>query len=299
MHRYRKLAPKHRPSYWLSASNYYVLAAAIAFAAFFMVMGLLRDGREEPIIPAGIAASSVLVVAVIVRRAILMKLQIRAAAARRLEHNLAALRITGTSPENKLTIEKNAAILRELKRKADAATVLLKFSDGHREVFELCGQYLDINEREMLTVNPGSPRIAALRRGKEIAEDFHRRHMLKWAEIETTSLLEGAQSATKSADKLELAAKALAVIETAATKYPRERKLLESAVAIGEFIIKVKVKDLVERAGRADARGNVKLAVKHFQNALLELEKSSVWGADRDIAAEKIKKALECLAGSN
>jgi hypothetical protein len=298
MHRYRKPAPKIVSSYWLSASNYYMLAIAISFAAFFLVMGLLRDGREEPLIPAGIAASAVLVAAVIVRRAILKKLQMRAYAARRLEHNLTALRLTSPLPETKLTIEKNASIIRELKRKSDAAMVLLKFPEGHREVFELSGQYLEINEREMQSVNPGSPRIAALRRGKEIAEDFHRRHMLKWAEIETTSLLEDAQTAVKASEKIDLAAKALGVIQAASSRYPGERKLLDSATAIGEFITKAKVTDLVERAAKAERRGNAKLAVKHFRNALAELDTATAWDRDRQTAAERIKKELERLADS-
>jgi hypothetical protein len=298
MNRYSKPPRDRYKSYWLSASNYYVLTLAAALAVFFLVMGLLHEGNEEPFIPAGIAASAVLVSAVIVRRAIMKNHQMRVHAARRLENNLASLRANAPLLEKKLTIEKNASILRELKRKSDAATVLAKYADGHREVVELCGRYLDINEREMVTVNPGSPRIAALRRGREIAEEYHRRHMLKWAEIETTSLLEDAQASPKSADKVEYASRALAVIDSATIKYPSERKLVESAAAISEFIIKVKVADLVDRASRAESRGNVKLAIRHFRGALKELNKSSVSTLDRDAAFEKISSELERLGDS-
>ena len=298
MHSYRKPVPNRSRSYWLSASNYYVMALAISLAAFFLVLGLLRDEKEGAFIPAGIAASSVLIAAVIVRRAIISKHQMMHKAARQLESNLIALRIAGPSNEKKLTIEKNASILNELKRKSDAATVLGKYAEGHREVFELCGQYLEINERELRSVNPGSPRIAALRRGREIAEDYHRRHMLKWAEIETTSLLENAQAKGKSTEKVELAGKALSVIDSASARYPAERKLRESAAAITEFIVKVKVKDLVERAGKAESRGNTKLAAKHFRTALNELDKSVDIDGDRDVAREKIKVELERLTNN-
>jgi hypothetical protein len=298
MHSYRKTIPNRTRSYWLGASNYYVMTMAVALAVFFMVMWLLRDGNDEAFIPAGVSASAVIVSAVIVRRAIIRNHQVRNQAARRLESNLVALRAPGMVTEKKLTIEQNASILKELKRKSDAAVVLGKYPEGHREVFQLCGQYLDINEREMQTVNPGSPRIAALRRGREIAEDYHRRHMLKWAEIETTSLLADAHSAAKSAEKVELAGRALAIIGSASLNYPSDRKLKESAAAIGDFIVSVRVKGLIQRAATAESKGNVKLAAKHFKGALAELNKSSDGNIDKDDAVQKIKVELERLANS-
>jgi len=298
MHSYRNTIPNRTRSYWLGASNYYVMATAIALAVFFLVMWLLRDGNDEAFIPAGVSASAVIVSAVIVRQAIIRNHQLRNQAARRLESNLVALRAPGIVKEKKLTIEQNASILKELKRKSDAAVVLGKYPEGHREVFQLCGQYLEVNEREMQTVNPGSPRIAALRRGREIAEDYHRRHMLKWAEIETTSLLADAHAAAKSAEKVELAGRALAIIGSASVNYPSDRKLKESAAAIGDFIVKVKVKSLIERAVKAETKGNVKLAAKHFTSALTELNKSSDGNIDKDDAVQKIKVELERLANS-
>jgi hypothetical protein len=284
-------------SYWLNASNFYVLSVAIAMAVFVLMMGLMRDERDEAYIPAGVAASAVLVLAVIVRRAILNKSQMRAYATRQLEHNLNLIRRSTSDPESKLTIEKNASILRELKRKSDAANVLARYPDGHREVFELCGQYLEINARELPTVNPGSPRIAALRKGRAIAEDFHRRHMLKWVEIETKALLEKARTSNRTSEKISLAGDALAIIESATAKYPADDLLLESASAIAEFVIKAKVSDLIDRAGRAETRGNPKLAEKHFLNALIELEKSDIWSRDRELALARIKSELERLSG--
>ena len=282
----------------MSASNYYVMALAISLAVFFLVLGMLKEDREEPLIPAGVASSTVLVTAVVVRRLIISKHQSRVQAVKQLESNLIALRVAGPSPEKKLTIEKNASILRELKRKSEAATVLSKYAEGHREVFQLCDQYLEINERELRHANPGSPRIAALRRGREIAEDYHRRHLLKWTEIESTSLLEHAHAAGKVSEKVNLAGKALAVIDSASTQYPSEPKLVESAAVIGDFIAKIKVMDLIERAGKAEMKGNRKLAVKHFKTALKELDQNSNHDDDRTAAIEKIKGELERLTNS-
>jgi hypothetical protein len=177
--------------------------------------------------------------------------------------------------------------------------VLAKFADGHREVFELCAQYIEINDREMPMVTPGSPRIAALRRGREIAEDFHRRHMLRWAEIETTALLESARTVDRNTEKVELAKRALEVIESTSVKYPDEKRLSDSAEAVSEFIIKTRVTDLVDRAGRAESRGNWQLAGKHLRNALKELEKSADLTNERDLASKKIRDQLERLVDPN
>ena len=279
--------------YWLSAANYYVLTVAVAIAAFVLVFGLLRDEYREAYIPAGIAASSVMVFAVLIRLALLKKYQARAHAVRRLEQNLNAMRFLGSGTPKKLTIEKNASILRELKRKSDAAQVLARHADGHREVFELCSQYLELNAREMTMVNPGSPRIAALRRGREVAEDYHYRHMLKWAEIETTDLFAKAQSAEKNSEKLSFAGEALTVINSASRKYPTEKRLSESASAIAEFVINIKVSEHAERAVRAEERGNLNLAAKHLQKALSELDQNEAGSKDQEFAETRIRAELD------
>ena len=281
--------------YWLSAANYYVLTIAIAMAAFVLVFGLLRDEYREAYIPAAVAASAVMVFAVVIRLALLKKYQARAHAVRMLEQNLNAMRFLGSGPTKKLTIEKNASILRELKRKSDAALVLTRHADGHREVFELCSQYLELNSREMQTVNPGSPRIAALRRGREVAEGYHHRHMLKWAEIETTDLFEKARRAAKNSEKISLAGEALQVIETASQKYPHERRLLESASAIAEFVVTSKISGHIERAARAEERGNPELAVRHLQTALREVDESRLGPAESELVTGKINATLDRL----
>jgi len=281
--------------YWLSAANYYVLTIAIAMVIFILAFELLRDEYSEAYIPAGIAASAALVFAVVIRLALLKKYQARAHAVRKLEQNLNAMRFLGSVPTKKLTIEKNASILRELKRKSDAALTLSRHADGHREVFELCSQYLELNSREMMTVNAGSPRIAALRRGREVAADFHHRHMLKWAEIETTDLFEKAQRSIKNSEKISLATEALRVIETASQKYPHETRLIESASAITEFVVTSKISGRIERAAKAEDQGNSKLAVRHLQAALSEVNESRLGSAERELVTGKINATLDRL----
>src|SRR5690349_6083853 len=131
MHPHRRIHASSSRSFWFGAANYYVTAAAFAIAVFFITYSLLRESDDQPFIPAGVTASGVLLGAVILRRAILLKAQRRALALRQLEHTWRPVALNATAgSENKLTIEKNAVILSELKRKSEAAMLLAKYSDG-------------------------------------------------------------------------------------------------------------------------------------------------------------------------
>jgi hypothetical protein len=65
--------PFRRP-FWLSASNYYILATAVTIAFFFLVWGIMHEGNEDmPWMVAGIGASLVLGSAVVMREIFLRK----------------------------------------------------------------------------------------------------------------------------------------------------------------------------------------------------------------------------------
>ncbi len=266
-------------------------------AFFFVIWGILHDGGEEtPWIPAGIGASIVLGSAVFLREVILRNARTRFLATQRLlDRNLKSYAAHGGDPRNpnKLTVEKNAAVLKAIKQKADAAKVLGKLSPGHWEVFELCTEYLSINEREMKTVGVGSPRLAALRRGKEIVEDFHRYHLLQWAEIEARSLTNEAKLRVKMSDKVETATRALSVIDTARRFYPDDTNLNESADALKEFIASIKVSNWVERAERAVFKGNLKLAKDLYSDALFYLDREQLENEASRSAALRIAGEIE------
>src|SRR5688572_16352439 len=125
-----------RRPFWLPASNYYVLAVAISTAFFFLVWGILHDGGEElPWISAGISASILLCGAVILREIVLRRARKRYASQIGAAHRVAINPSAGDlRNRHKLSLEKNAAILREIRQKSDAAKVLSKLSAGHREV---------------------------------------------------------------------------------------------------------------------------------------------------------------------
>src|SRR5262249_23509363 len=101
------------------------------------------------------------------------------------------------------------------------------------------------------------------------------------------------------ADKIEVAGRALSIVDSALNTYPDEQKLSDSSAAISEFIIKVRVSDLVERAARAEGRGNLKQAQKLYNSALVQLEPGDPADADRVMAMEKIRSELERLRASD
>ena len=278
MQRYKGEFSRARRPFWLPASNYYILTAAVAIALFFLVWGILNDGHEEtPWIPAGVGAAAVLFGAVILREVILRDARNRFLhSQRQIDRSVRGIarRVSDREPA-KLTLERNASILREISRKSDAAKVLGRFAEGHREVFELCDEYLAAVTRELPNVGVGSPRIAALRRGSDVAGRYHYYHMLQWAELESKSLTQEAGKRDKIADKLESAQSALGVVEFALQAYPHERALLDSQKVLYEIVSSMKISDLVERADKSAFKGNHKRALDLYQDALFFLQRDN------------------------
>ncbi len=302
MHRYRGEISRYRRPFWLPASNYYILAAAITIAFFFLVWGLLNDGREEtPWIPAGVGAGVILAAAVILREIILREARNRfIATQRQIDHSVRGVRRRASDRDQpKLTLERNAAILHEISKKSDAAKVLGRFAEGHREVFELCGEYMQAVERELPHVGAGSPRIAALRRGTEVATRHHHYHLLQWAEIESKALTQEAGTRERLADKIESAQAALGVLEFALKSYPHERALLDSQTLLRDLVASMKTSDLIERAEKAAFKGSHKKALSLYEDALFMLERSDE-GRNSDAAlhiGEEITKLKGLLTG--
>ena len=278
MQRYRgESSRQHRRPFWLPASNFYILAASVAIAFFFLVWGILNEGSadETPWIPAGLGAAMVLSAAVIVREIVLREARRRfLSSQRQMDESLrGVVHRVREHEQPKLTLERNAAILHEISRKSEAAKVLGRFAEGHREVFELCDEYLVAVTKELPTVGVGSPRIAALHRGTKVAAGFHHYHMLQWAEIETRELTREASKRDKISSKLESAQSALEVVDFALRSYPDEAALLDSRHVLLELVSTIKASDLIERAEKAAFKGNAKRALGLYQDALFLLQR--------------------------
>ena len=290
---------KSRRPFWLPASNYYVLSVAISTAFFFVVWGILHDsGEETPWVTAGISASLLLGGAVILRVVLLRRAHIRFVRQQRtMDKHIQGLHARNKDPRqsNKLTIEKNAAILNEIKKKSNAANILNKFSAGHREVFELCSEYISRNESELTRINAGSPRLGALLKGRSSVAEYHRYHLLRWAEIEARTLTSEAKNKANTAEKIESARNALNVIESALESYPNEQSLIQSQELLRDMVVSIQVEHWVEEAERAAFKGNYAEAKSLYRDALFYLGRDNVQSDDREQAASHINAEIERL----
>ena len=286
-----------RRPFWLPASNYYVFSVALSAAFFFLMWGILHDGGEEtPWITSGVSASMLLCGAVILREVILRRVRNNFLRQRRRMDSTvfdAYSRLGENRNQNKLTLEKNAIILREIRQKSEAAQVLNKFSAGHREVFELCSDYMERNEGELKTIGANSTRLGALLKGRTAAAEYHRFHMLKWAEIESRSMTSDATNLVNASKKIEAAQNALVVIGVALASYPLESSLLESHELLTEMVVSIKVSSWVERAERSAFEGDFARARSLYRDALFYLGRDNIHNEDREQAAAFINAEID------
>ncbi|HXG83492.1 MAG TPA: hypothetical protein VNI84_05625 [Pyrinomonadaceae bacterium] len=290
---------KYRRPFWLPASNYYILSAAITIALFFIFWGILHEeGADTPWITLLILASLMLVIAVFLREVILRKARMRyLMTERRLDANIknVSVPVKANINSNKLTLEKNASIIQQIRQKSEAAQILGKLSEGHLDVFQMCDEYLSLNKRQMETVGVGSPRLAALRRGREIVEKLHHFHLLSWAQNETRVLTQESKIRATMSEKLESAQRALATLNSALEFYPHDRQLLESEAVLKEFITSIKVSHSIEQAERAAFKGGYKRAINHYRDALFFMTRENAQSREMELTAEKINVEIENL----
>jgi len=292
MHQYRQGIGKYREPLWFPASNYYFLTAAISGALFFLIWGVTNDGSENiSWLAAGIASGLALAVAVFVREVILRSARDRFLSARRLDNSVRSVTLrssAGIHDSAKLTLESNTVILREIRQKSDAAKILGKFSEAHREVVVLCEEYLVVAALELPKVRAGSPRIAAFRKGSEIISRCHRYHLLQWAEIEARALTQEARMRDNISEKLDTAQKALRVVDLALRSYPDEKSLLDSKDALQDFLSSISVTNWIEKAERAYFKGYHETAISFYQDALFDLTRNDIKSRDRELVGERI-----------
>lgn len=277
----------------LSAANYYFLTSFVSIAVFFIVWFFLHDGYDDtPLFVA--AAAGVLCAAsfVFVREVVGRRRRRRAIAAARLSQHLKLVGETQrrNSGEGKLTLKRNEQMLAEIRTKSEAAKVLGKFADAHKEVFDLCDAYLVIAASELSAAHPTSPRVSALRKGTVSATKRHRFHMLKWAEIKArsfTALSDGPVNL-----KIEACEEALDAVERAIVVYPEESMLTDSREVLLAFLTSAKIKLAVNEAEAAEENKDPERAVKHYEDALASLAKYDVNFEDRGLILEKIQMEI-------
>lgn len=281
-----------RRPFWMPASNYYVFAFAVATAFFFVVWGILEDeGVKAPWQTAGVGACVLLCGAVVMREVFIRRAQNRFL--RQPQRNSSNLKTE--RDRNKLTAERVFAMLSEIRRKSEAANILDKISSGHKEVFEMCGAYIQRIESELPNVNAGSPRLAALIKGRNSAAELHKFHTMRWAEIESRGLTAEASSHVQVEDQIRAAQRAIDVIDTALDAYPAESSLLQSRHLLSELAVSIKVSHTVREAEKAAFRGDYADARRFYRDALFFLGRENTQSLERERVAKQILEAIEKL----
>lgn len=293
-----RTAQRPRPFY-LPATNYYVLTFALGTGIFFVVWGLLHDtGDEMPWVSAGIAFSVFVGGAVVVREILVRRARRKFEITRReMDRKLAEAVTKIRVPERsaKLTLEQNQILLLEIQKKSEAARVLGRFADAHKEVFELCTRYIEVAERELPHIGVGSPRLPAIRKGATKAAKLRRSHVLAWAQIETNRSTLAARSAERSVDKIASVQEAISLIDEAIRHCPDERSLSDTKIALTEMLVSVRVGHFVERAERAAFNGQRREALSYYRDALFHLGRDHDLSSDRSEIAEDILQRMEKL----
>ncbi len=238
-----------------SASGYMVAATAAAFALFFLLWWMLQS-EDTPWVPAGLAASVVMLVAasareVLMRRSLRHHLPEENSARHRPSH----IR-TSSRRRNFHSVTTQSEALRSLQKRAAEAEANDSLPDDHLAVYKLCVDYLASAEEALLSPAISSEGRLGLIAGQERVRPLQRRHLLAWARGAARSLTREAQQRVRLHEKVEIANRALDCIDSALKIYPDAEELNQSAGAVREFITSSRVAHWVELAERAAFKTN-------------------------------------------
>ncbi|HEX8131576.1 MAG TPA: hypothetical protein VF527_20945 [Pyrinomonadaceae bacterium] len=296
--------PRRRPSArprMPSSVGFMLTAIFVSLVVFFGLWWLLAvSGDEAPLLPAGLAASVVLLVAVAAREVVMRR------AWARYTHELEMrMGSDGAQPAppglqrpapRKASVRESATSLRALQQRlAQADEAGLQQPAAHLEAFRLCEQYLSSTEETIRASGTATDVRVALRAGQERVRGLQKHHLLSWVRGEAQRLTHEAQRRVSVSDKIETAMRALDVINEALQVYPAEPELRDSALAVHNFTASVKVAHWVELAERAAFRGRYTRAVARYRDALFYLSRAEMSDDAREEAAERINREIEML----
>jgi hypothetical protein len=278
-----------------SSTGYMIAAVAGAIALFFGLWWMLVAGGDEaPWVPAGLAASVVLLVALSAREVVMRRAWTRYL----LEHSIPeGARVSGDKANSSKKTHSTSPLLAALtaiqKQSAEAETS--SSPDSHLDVFHLCQNYLERTEEALRANNLRPDKRNALRAGQERVRILEKHHLLTWARDSSRIFTHEAQKRVRVSDKIETANRAVDCLDSALKVFPEEPELNQSKLAIREFIASVKVAHWVELAERAAFKGHNRRAIDRYKDALFYLERESVKEDVRRAGAERIGREIEAL----
>lgn len=275
------------------------MIAFIASAGLFILLWwmLVRGGDEAPWLPAGLAASVVLLVALSAREVVMRRAWTRYL----LENGIHDARPNSRSPSPSSSSKKgfsssvHSAALRTIQKHSAAADAPGSTPEAHLDVAQLCHEYLTGSDEAIRSGSYGSEKGIAIRAGQERVRALHKHHLLTWAKGQSRLLTHEAQQRARTFDKIETANRALDCIDSTLRIYPDEPELHESKLAISEFIASVKVAHWVELAERSAFKGHYRRAMDRYRDALFYLNQDAVKPEVRQAGTEKIEREIADL----
>ena len=281
-----------------SSTGYLVGAIVLAVGLFFGLWWILVSGGDEaPWLPAGLAASVVLLVALSAREVVMRRAWTRYL----LENGISQDASSRSRPSSSRTQKKgfstsvHSAALRAIQKQSSAADRPGSSPETHLDVAHLCHDYLSSTDEAIRSGSQGSDKGIALRAGQERVRALHRHHLLTWARGQSQLLTHEAQQRARTFDKIETATRAIDCLDSALRIYPDETDLSESRIAIEEFIASVKVAHWVELAERSAFKGHYRRAIDRYRDALFYLNQDVVKEDVRIAGTQKIEREIEKL----
>ena len=278
-----------------SSAGYLITAIVLAGGIFFALWWILVSGGDEaPWLPAGLAASVVLLVALSAREVVMRRKWTRYLLENGIrESSSSRSRRSSRSHKRGMSSSLHSAALRAIEKQSTAADRPGSSPDEHLDVAQLCQDYLTRIDETI--GNSNAEKGLAQGAGQERVRALHRHHLLTWARTQAQQLTHEAQQRARTFDKIETATRALDCIDSALRVYPGEAELNESRVVIGEFIASVKVAHWVELAERSAFKGHYRRAIDRYRDALFYLNQDAVKPEVRIAGNEKIEREIENL----
>ena len=278
-----------------SSAGYLLGASVAAFTLFLGLWWMLVSGGDEaPWLPAGLAASVVLLVALSAREVVMRRAWTRYLLEQRGEGSSRTVREKKPSTGKTQSSSMFSASWRNIQRQSERAESG-STPDLHLDVFNLCQDYLASTEDALRANNLLAEKRIAIRSGQDRVRALQRHHLLTWARNSSRTLTFEAQQKARMSEKIEAANRALHCVESAQKYYPGEAELDESSVAIHEFIASVKVAHWVELAERSAFKGHYRRAIERYQDALFYLNRETMKEDVRGRGAERIGREIELL----
>jgi len=280
-----------------SSAAYLISAVAIAVGLFFGLWWVLVSGGDEaPWLPAGLAASVVLLVAMSAREVVMRRAWTRYLLENGIpERPSSRSHRSGRSHKRGFSSSLHSAALRAIQKQSSAADTPGSTPEMHLDVAQLCHDYLASTDEAIKSGSFASEKGITIRAGQERVRALHRHHLLTWARAQSQALTREAQQRARTFDKIETATRAIDCIDSALRIYPDEIELKESRVALAEFIASVKVAHWVELAERSAFKGHYRRAISRYRDALFYLNQDVVKEDVRVAGTEKIEGEIARL----